>query len=129
MWVGPTEMWARFPIGARAGRGARRLENVPPSLSEISTPAKNATGHSTGARRPTTRTPPNDGRALAASAAGTPGQNPTGHKMGYLDGASVGVLRSVARYLREAARSRFQTAFEAYYHREPMPCWGERHGA
>jgi hypothetical protein len=52
MWVGPTEMRARFPIGARAGRGARRLENVPPSLSEISTPAKNATGHSTGARAP-----------------------------------------------------------------------------
>jgi hypothetical protein len=52
MWVGPTEMRAHFPIGARAGRGARRLRNVPPSLSEISTPAKNATGHSTGARAP-----------------------------------------------------------------------------
>jgi hypothetical protein len=71
-------MRAHFPIGARAGRGARRSENVPPSLSEISTPAKNATGHSTGARAPVDARDDRR-RARHRTTGARAGQNPTGH--------------------------------------------------
>ena len=36
-------------------------------------------------------------------------------KLGYLDGAADGVLRSVARYLRERAASRIHAAFDAHF--------------